>query len=120
MSYLIIVKTKWSFNGREFPERLLARWPMAQVAELPETKYNELLEFELPMGKSTLYGSLNRKCNSVIFQGGLQDCAEFARWCRSLVPPSEEVVFCDESMSIHFILKPGMTPAEIIRVMTGS
>ncbi len=85
-----------------------------------KTKYSDLLEFEFPMEKSTLYGSLNRKCNAVILHAGLQDCAEFTQWCRSLIPPSERVVFCDESMSINFVLAPGMSSVEIIQSMSAS
>jgi hypothetical protein len=121
MSYFIIIKTDWVLNAREFSERLLARWPTAQIEEeLPKTKYSDLLEFEFPMEKSTLYGSLNQKGNAVIFHGGLQDCAEFTQWCRSLIPPSERVVFCDESMSINFSLAPDMTPEEIIQAVRSS
>ncbi len=62
MSYFIIIKSDWVFKAREFSERLLARWPTAQIEEeLPKTKYSDLLEFEFPMRTSTLFGSLNQK-----------------------------------------------------------
>jgi hypothetical protein len=120
MSYFIINKTSWRFSAQEFSERVSAQWPRAQVTKLPDAKYNDALEFEFPMSESTLYGSLNRKCNAVSFHVGLRDCAEFARWCRSLIPPSEEVIFCDESMSINFVLRPDMVPAEIVQAIEDS
>jgi hypothetical protein len=121
MSYFIIIKTDWVFNAPGFSEQLLARWPTARIEEVkPKTKYSHLLEFEFPMEKSTLYGSLNQECTAVIFHAGLQDSAEFARWCRTLISPGEEVVFCDDSMSIDFVLAPDMTPFEIIQAMRSS
>lgn len=121
MSYFIILKTDWVFNVREFSRQLLTRWPAARMKEVqPTTKYSDLLEFEFPMEKSTLYGSLNQERNGVIFHAGLQDSAKFTQWCRSLIPPSETVIFCDETTIINFILAPGMTPAEIVQAMSDS
>lgn len=121
MSYFIILKTDWVFNARELSRQLLTRWPAARVKEVqPTTKYSDLLEFEFPMEKSTLYGSLNQERNAVIFHAGLQDSAKFTQWCRSLIPPSEKIIFCDETMSINFVLEPGMTPVEIVREMSAS
>jgi hypothetical protein len=121
VSYFIIIKTDWVFNAREFSERLLAHWPTAQIEEIhPKTKYDDLLEFEFPMEEATLYGSLNQERNAVIFHAGLQDGAEFVRWCRSLIPADESVIVCDESMGSNFALVSEMTPAEIIQAMRSS
>lgn len=121
MNYFIIIKTDWVFNAREFSQQLLARWPEARIKEeQPRTKYSDLLEFEFSMEKSTLYGSLNQERNAVIFLAGRQDSAKFTHWCRSLIPSSETVIFCDESMSINFVLEPGMTPVEIVQAMRAS
>lgn len=121
MSYFIILKTDWVFNAREFSRQLLTRWSAARMREVqPTTKYSDLLEFEFAMEKSTLYGSLNQERNAVIFQAGLHDSAKFIQWCRALIPSSETVVFCDETMIINFVLEPGMTPAEIIHAMSDS
>jgi hypothetical protein len=120
MNYFIIIKSAGSIDTREFPTRLRERWPMARLEEVRNPKISDVLEFELPMS-STLYGSLDRQGKGVTFLGGLEDSAEFARWCRSLIPSSEEVAFCDESMSMDFLLKPSMTPADIVRAaLSGS
>ncbi|MFL5353873.1 hypothetical protein [Archangium sp.] len=119
MSYFIILKTDWVFNAREFSRQLLMRWPAARMKEVrPTTKYSDLLEFEFAMEESTLYGSLNWECNAVIFHARLQDSATFTQWCRLLIPLSEMVIFCDETMSINFVLEPGMTPVEIVQAMS--
>ncbi|PTL81805.1 hypothetical protein [Vitiosangium sp. GDMCC 1.1324] len=120
MNYFIIVKTGWTFAAQEFSAQLRERWPIAQIDEIQDPDDSEVLEFKLPMEKSRIYGSLNREGNAVIFVGGFQDCSRFAQWCRSLIPPTEKVVFCDESMSINFVLEPSMTPEEIVQAARSS
>ena len=119
MSYFLIIKTGGSIDTREFPARLLERWPMALLEEVRNPKISDSLEFELPM-RLTLYGALDRQGRGVTFHGGLQDSAEFAHWCRSLIASSEEVVFCDESMGLNFVLEPDTSPADIAQSMRSS
>jgi hypothetical protein len=57
------------------------------------------LEFSIAMAHSRVFGSLHRAGDSVVFVGNIQDCAEFALWCRSIIPRDEPATFCDESMS---------------------
>lgn len=120
MSYFLIIKTEWVFDSQEFSRQLRTRWSEVLVKEVQNLIRENVLDFEIPMSETTLYGSLNRKCNAVIFHVGLKGCSVFAHWCRALIPPSEEVVFCDESMTIHFELKPGMSPTDIIQAIRSS
>jgi hypothetical protein len=121
MSYFIIIKTAGALPTQDFSNQLLARWPRARIEKVQNPKLSDLLEFELPMPQHVLYGALDRDGKGVTFQSGsFRDCAEFAQWCRSLIPPSEEVVFCDESMGIDFILEPSMTPEEIVQAVCSS
>lgn len=113
MNYFIIVKTGWSFAAEYLSTQLREQWPMARIGEIQDPDDSEVLEFVVPMDSSKIHGSLNRQGNAVIFIGRFQDCSRFAQWCRSLIPPGEKVVFCDESVSINFILGPNMTPEEI-------
>ncbi len=119
MSFFVIIKTGWALETQEFLTRLLERWPMAQIEEVRDPKISDSVEFELSM-RSTLYGSLDRQGKGVTFHGGLEDSAEFVHWCRSLIPPDEDVIVCDESMGIDFVLASDMTPAEIIQAMRTS
>ena len=115
MNYFIIIKTEWAFAAQEFSTQLRERWPMVRIKDFQDLHDSESMEFELPMEKSKIHGSLNREGNAVIFIGVFQDCSRFAQWCRSLIPSTEKVIFCDESMSINFVLRPSMTPEEIIQ-----
>jgi hypothetical protein len=70
------------------------------------------------MERSVLYGSIAQSGEGVtIDSGALRDCAEFICWCRALIPASEKVIFCDESMAINFILGPSVTAEEIVQAM---
>ena len=120
MNYYIIVKTGWIFAAQEFSAQLRERWPMIRIEELQDPSDSDILEFELPMEKSKIHGSLNREGSAIIFIGGFQDCSRFAQWCRSLIPPAEKVIFCDESMSINFVLELSMTPEEIAQAARSS
>ena len=82
---------------------------------------NTFQDFDFPMERSVLYGSIARSGKCVtIDSGAIEDCAEFACWCRALIPPSEKVVFCHDSMCINFILEPGMSPEEVAQTINSS
>lgn len=51
------------------------------------------------MTHSQVEGSLNHEGCAIVFIGDIRDCADFALWCRPLLPPGEPATFCDESMS---------------------
>lgn len=120
MDYLVIVKTEWVFSADEFKSRLLQRWPSVRIEEVRNPSSNDVLEFEVPKTRRGLYGSLVRDGNAVIFSGELEDCAEFAQWCRSLIPADQEVLFGDEAMNTNLILEPGTTSEEIFQAVVAS
>lgn len=120
MNYYAIIKTDWSLGQEHFSRELLARWPTAKLRELVNPRRSDVLEFELPTARPELLGSLNRRGNAVIFSGNLEDCAEFALWCRSIVPSSEPMLFCDEAMNASLPLEVATTREDILRVFRGS
>jgi hypothetical protein len=119
MNYYAIIKTDWSLGQEYFSRELLARWPTAKVRELVNPRRSDVLEFELPTVQPELLGSLNRRGNAVIFSGNLEDCAEFALWCRSIVPPSEPMIFCDEAMNASLPLEVMTTREDILLAFRG-
>ncbi|WP_146210209.1 hypothetical protein [Vitiosangium sp. GDMCC 1.1324] len=64
---------------------------------------------------SDVDGALQRPGKSIYFDSDLRDAAQLALWFRSLAPPSEPMVFCDESMSGYLDLAPNTTEADIFR-----
>ncbi|HYO70688.1 MAG TPA: hypothetical protein VEU33_31875 [Archangium sp.] len=120
MDYLVIVRTSWVFPADEFKSQLLQRWPTVRLEEVRSPEDNDVLAFEVPKARRGLHGSLTRDGKAVIFSGELEDCAEFAQWCRSLIPVDQEVLFGDEAMNTSLILEPDTTPAEIFQAVVAS
>jgi hypothetical protein len=121
MRYYLIITTGWTFSPSAFLGRLRLRWPLVRIEEPSVSRLNTFQDFEFPMEHSVLYGSIDQSGKGVtIDSGALEDCAEFACWCRTLIPPSEKVVFFHDSMAIDFILNPDMNPEEIVLAMSAS
>ncbi|MGZ3460636.1 MAG: hypothetical protein ACXU86_19280, partial [Archangium sp.] len=57
----------------------------------------------------------NRAGSAIAFIGDLRDCAEFALWCRSILPSHEPLTLCDESMSGSLKLEPATTVADVFQ-----
>lgn len=113
MNYYIVINSAGVYPAKAFLARLRLRWPSARV--------HKEEDFEVPMKQQTLYGSLAHGDKGIVLNGGgIQDCAEFIHWYRSLLPVSEEVLFFDESMAIDCSLKPEMSAAEIEQVIVSS
>lgn len=120
MDYLVIIETEWAFSVNDFKSQLLERWPMARTRDVQSTRHPAVLDFEMPMRQSVIYGALYQKGNAVSFSGELEDCADFAHWCRSLIPTGESVLFCDEAMNTSLPLKLDTTPADIVHAVVTS
>src|SRR6218665_33574 len=119
VDFLVIIKSEGVFPSVEFKDRLLERWPIALTRDLEGTSRQALLDFEISMARSTLYGTFFRGGKSVSFSGDLADCAAFAHWCRLLIPANEDVMFCDEMVNMSLDLNLDTTPSEIVdAVMT--
>ena len=57
----------------------------------------------------------NRAGSAIAFIGDLRDCAEFALWCRSIIPSRESLTLCDESMSGSLALEPVTAVADVFQ-----
>jgi hypothetical protein len=120
MDYLVIIETEWTFSAHDFKGQLLERWPMARTRDVQSTRHAAVLDFELPMRQSVIYGTLYQKGNAVSFSGELEDCADFAHWCRSRIPAGERVLFCDEAMNTSLSLNLDTNPADIVHAVVTS
>ncbi|WPB73435.1 hypothetical protein KYC5002_30810 [Archangium violaceum] len=115
MNYFVITESKGTVPPPAFTRQLKSRWPGATVEEVPNPASSHALEFSVPMEHSRVDGSLNREGCSIVFIGDIRDCADFALWCRTLLPPGEPATFCDESMSGSLQLDTTTTLADIFR-----
>lgn len=115
MNYFVITESEGVVSPTDFSRLLKSRWPMAKVEAVLNPASSHALEFSVQMKHSRVDGSLNREGCSIVFVGDIQDCADFALWCRSLLPPGESATFCDESMSGSLQLDTTTTLADILR-----
>jgi hypothetical protein len=119
MNYFFITRREGVLpHAQSFRQRLRLRWPQAQAEEVADPTSVHALEFDIPMPHSRLQGSLHRRGNGVVFVGDLRDCAEFALWCRSIIPSGEVPTFCDESMSGTVELDATTTLANILQAFS--
>jgi hypothetical protein len=117
MNYFVITERQAVITASAFTQSMRSRWPMALVEEVRNPVSSHVLEFSVPMRHGEVSGSLNREGCSIAFIGDLQDCADFALWCRALLPPAEPATFCDESMSGCLDLKASTTLADIFHAL---
>ncbi|WP_157758288.1 hypothetical protein [Cystobacter fuscus] len=120
MDFLVIIKTDWVLPTSEFKSQLLARWPTAHTRDIEDISRPAVLDFELSMEKSVLFGTFYRKGQSASFSGDLADCAAFALWFRQLIPSGEEIIFCDEMVNMSLELSLETTPADIASAVLAS
>jgi hypothetical protein len=118
MNYFFITQRPGLVPTQQFLALLRSRWPQATVEEVRNPQDSHALEFNIAMAHSRVYGSLNRGGDSVVFVGDIQDCAEFALWCRSILPAAETATFCDESMSGSLELDASTTLADILQAFS--
>jgi hypothetical protein len=115
MNYFFITQSEGVIPPADFIQRLKSQWPTATVIPVSNRASSHALEFGVPMEHSRVDGSLNREGCSIIFIGDIRDCADFALWCRTLLPQQEPATFCDESMSGSLEIDGSTTRADIFR-----
>jgi hypothetical protein len=113
MKYFVITESDDLVSAPGFARLLCAQWPQATVEHVSDPLSNYALEFSVPMAHSHVDGSLNRAGSAIAFIGDLRDCAEFALWCRSIIPAHEPLTLCDESMSGSLLLESATTVTHI-------
>ena len=92
-------KTDLHIDPAPFASKLESRWPAARIQVVGNPTSAHALEWAVLMTHGPLSGSLNRKGQVVALSGDVRDCAEFAVWVRSQVPPSYALIFYDEGYS---------------------
>ena len=66
------------------------------------------------MPGGALDGKFDQEDSAVCIDGAFEDCAAFALWFRSLVPPEQPLVFYDEGLNFQVALSPHTTVADIV------
>lgn len=115
MDYFVMPpdKATWSISPEDFKRALERAWPGATAKIV--SHFGTSVEYEVPMRHYVLSGRLNDAGQVFTFEKGIQDCAAFAVWIRTLVPPEHPLIFCDEGYSHDVALRPETTPEDILR-----
>lgn len=109
MNYHLIPRGDWELPVGMLAQRMRANWPSVRIVE------DENLSFQVPMAHSEVRGEIRRKVSAMIFTGDSRDCAEWALWCRSVVPTGELLLSCDQG-SLH--VRQGMTVEDILKALS--
>ncbi len=118
MNYFFIAPREGLLPASDFLQKMRSSWPQVQVKEVFDPADAHVVEFKVPMRHSRVYGSLNRKGDAIVFWGDIRDCAEFALWCRALIPVDETAILCDESMSGELEVDASTTLADITQAFS--
>lgn len=109
-----MARPTWTRSPQDFTRLLQQRWPLAQVELEPDTNRHRTVSFQIPMGHSTVSGSLSRRTPSLTFTGENRDCAEFSLWCYSILLAREVSVSNEKG---HLVLHPTTTVENFLRAL---
>ena len=120
MNYFVSspIKTQWKMGSSEFLAKLTEHWPGAKVRRLTDPNFSHGWEIEMPRGR--LDGDFNPRFSAISISGDFEDCAAFALWFRSLIPPSVPLLFFDECFNVDTPLTDQTTVADIVTAFSWS
>ncbi len=70
MRYYIIIKTGWTLSSEAFLGRLRLRWPRVRIEEPSVSWLDTFQDFDFPMERSVLYGSIERSGKALTIDSG--------------------------------------------------
>ncbi|MFF5160043.1 hypothetical protein ACFY3N_28130 [Streptomyces sp. NPDC000348] len=123
MTYLAVFEGK---GGQAVDRDVLTRalrsdWPESEVSvssgDGPGREVRDVIWLYSEAG-SRLEGRSHIDGTCVYLEGPLDLAVRFAIWYRGLVPPTEELVFCDDTYSFAVPVAEGATPESVERAVT--
>lgn len=93
----------------------LSQWEDIEIKEIDEPGDVHVLEWVVPLRHGQLFGALDQSGEVVHLDGFLSDCALFALWLRTLVPPNVELLFYDENYSADVALVALTSESDLVR-----
>lgn len=115
MNYVIIARQGWGMQLKVLAPRIQEHWPAARIVENEDPDSRWRFEFNVPMTHSQVSGRFSRKISSMDFTGDVRDSAEFALWCRSVVPTDQLLLTCDKG---SLYLEADTTAEELIKTFS--
>ncbi len=115
MNYHIVAQQGWGMPLKVLVPKVQEHWPSARIVENEDPDSRWRFEFNVPMTHSEVSGRFSRKISSMDFTGDARDCAEFALWCRSVVPTDQLLLTCDQG---SLYLEANTTAEEFIKTLS--
>jgi hypothetical protein len=118
MDYFLLAREGWGISEQQLAQLLRAHWPSVRIEKITKPTDSHSIEFQLPMKESTLQGALNREGSTIIYFGAMRDCAEFALWYQSVVPPEgHPLLLFDEGYNRSIELQARTTVEDILEAL---
>ncbi|OQW91956.1 MAG: hypothetical protein BWK78_03075 [Thiotrichaceae bacterium IS1] len=116
MNYLISTAEPTIMNIELVPfvKQLQVQWQPVEIRPIDHPQRAYSLEWIILQNQFRLEGRLERNGQSVVLDGQLPDCAQFALWLRTLIDPQYKLFFYDQGYSADIELREGTTATEII------
>ena len=111
--------TGFRLSSEELERMLTARWPDVRLTRVTDPERRFVLEFEYGRGADLLSGMLNRKGTSIVLDGSLERCAEFAAWFGGTVNPLFGLTFYDEGYTTVVPLTDNPPAPRIVEAFVG-
>lgn len=94
---------------------VLSQWEDIRITEIDMPGDVHALEWVVPLRHGDVFGALDRDGEVVHLDGFLPDCALFALWLRTIVPPYVELLFYDENYSADVALVALTSESDLVR-----
>ncbi|MEV8549770.1 hypothetical protein AB0L04_08020 [Streptomyces glaucescens] len=120
MTYLAVFESDtWRLEREVLARALVSDWPQAQV-ELasPGLAGSEVrdVSWSYRSASGDLEGYAHSDGRGIYLEGPIELVADFVVWYRGLVPPEEQVIFCDDSYSFDGVVPANATREDIIAI----
>ncbi|WNG14995.1 hypothetical protein [Cystobacter fuscus] len=115
MDWYLMTRDGWSISVQQFVALLKSRWPLLKLKDASSPEGFRSIDFQLEMSNSTIDGSLGGEGSTIINNGALRDCAEFALWYGLMISPeAKPLTLFDESYNHRIELGEKTTLEDIL------
>lgn len=113
-------ETEWCVSRAELLSLLRRNWPESEtrVRDDPLLPAGDV-EWKIVVDGQELEGSQDRSGQTQYLNGAIQVVASYALWWRQQVPPTQELIICDEAYSSVLTLSNDVSEAEIVSAFDG-
>lgn len=107
-------ETDWHMTDEQLSQLLRTRWPDVELRPPDRRRPERWFNWTIHLDGRDLDGRLEPEGQAVALDAYLEDCAVFAAWFRSLVPPDVALLFFDQGYNFHVDLEEPVDPEVLI------